>query len=717
LRHFTRRALRCDSCTLDAQQKEVVAACEDVQLVLASAGSGKTLSLLAKIEYLYHKLRIPAEQILIISFTSKTVAELKERCRIKGVEIRTFHSLGNHLLRNSGRQSQSLSLVDDPKIKAFIRKYCEFLIVNDANFARDVVDYILFFHSTPQSPDSPRNFSAKISFNRLYLRKNIGQQRVFSKEEQLIANWLTIHGLKYVCNRAHPKEPKYKPNFTIQAPQKIYVNHVIIDKNNKSIFGSRYLREMKWRRQFHERQHDNYIFLPSWRWNDWSIFDYLKSELARFRIEAARRPDAEIYHELLRGQTYRLEITGFYDMLQTFLSLHKNSARDDSYIKEHLQKDDEYSHLRSATFLRIYFRVFRAYEKYLFHTKQYDFADMINVAKQCVDEISECALGYRYILLDEVQDLSRNRLLLIRSILDKNPGCKLFAVGDDWQSIYRFTGSDLAIIRDFGRIFHRETRRGLIESTHRFGQPTIKLSSDFIQRNSAQSRKNVQNTKTTATPIYAIMNRPTRLTKGQDAKSLQIILQELIAKHGYEKISAKTIQIISRYNHDINRLDSDLFEYSPLVDASDVYEVVWSNPQNPEQKLRLEFCSMHKSKGITRDIVIVLNMNSDIMGMPATRETDPILDTLLPQEDNYLFAEERRLFYVAITRAREATYLIANRKNPSPFIFEISENIRAAYGKLCPKCRTGELIHKHGRHGDFYYCSNYVYGCDYLKRA
>lgn len=126
---------------------------------------------------------------------------------------------------------------------------------------------------------------------------------------------------------------------------------------------------------------------------------------------------------------------------------------------------------------------------------------------------------------------------------------------------------------------------------------------------------------------------------------------------------------------------------------------------------------MHKSKGITRDIVIVLNMNSDIMGMPATRETDPILDALLSKEDDFLFAEERRLFYVAITRAREATYLIANRKNPSPFIFEISENIRIAYGKLCPKCHTGELIRKHGKHGDFYYCSNYAYGCNYLKRV
>ena len=125
---------------------------------------------------------------------------------------------------------------------------------------------------------------------------------------------------------------------------------------------------------------------------------------------------------------------------------------------------------------------------------------------------------------------------------------------------------------------------------------------------------------------------------------------------------------------------------------------------------------MHKSKGITRDIVAVLNMNSDLMGMPATRESDPIIESLLAKDDTFPFAEERRLFYVAITRAREATYLIANRKNPSPFIFEISETIKDIYGKLCPKCQTGELIKKQGKHGSFYYCSNYTYGCNYLKR-
>ena len=447
-----------------------------------------------------------------------------------------------------------------------------------------------------------------------------------------------------------------------------------------------------------------------------SIFDYLADQLERFRIHTRRRNDADVYREMNQDVNYTKELDGFYSMLQRFLSLHKNGLYSLADIEQRLKSKDVYSQHRNDLFLKIYQRIYCAYEKKLQYTRSYDFADMINTAKDSVDGIKDCAVGYRYILLDEVQDLSRNRAALIRSILHKNPGCKLFAVGDDWQSIYRFAGSDLSLIQNFERTFGLTTRRSFIESTHRFGESTIKISCDFIQRNPAQSRKLVKNIKNTKTTIGIILNKPRRQSSGQDAESLRIILRKLIVEYGYAKIKQKSLQLISRYNHDIRRIESDYFKIEKRNDNSDIYDVTWRGELGSNQSLKLEFCSIHKSKGITRDIVIVLNMNSDLMGMPATRESDPILDAMLAKEDNFPFAEERRLFYVAITRAREATYLIANRKNPSPYIFEISDRIKTAYGKLCPKCHTGELIKKHGKHNDFLYCSNFAYGCNYLKK-
>ena len=135
LKHTTRQKMTCNHCELDAQQIEAVVACEDAQLVLASAGSGKTLSLLAKIEYLNRQLKIPAEQILAISFTQKTVIELKERCSVKNVEIRTFHSLGNSILQFATDSSLGTKkLIAEGDLLIFLRHYCEFLIEHDAGF-------------------------------------------------------------------------------------------------------------------------------------------------------------------------------------------------------------------------------------------------------------------------------------------------------------------------------------------------------------------------------------------------------------------------------------------------------------------------------------------------------------------------------------------------------------------------------------------------------
>ena len=144
-------------------------------------------------------------------------------------------------------------------------------------------------------------------------------------------------------------------------------------------------------------------------------------------------------------------------------------------------------------------------------------------------------------------------------------------------------------------------------------------------------------------------------------------LDKIINHLGVDFLAQKSIQIISRFNRDIERLKSP---YIQIIEKdNNVYDVIWRN------KLHFEFCSMHKSKGITRDIVIVLNMSSRPTGMPATRPLDPIIDILLAPQEPFSFAEERRLFYVAITRAREQTFLVVDAKHPSPFVLEICDEL------------------------------------------
>jgi DNA helicase-4 len=249
--------------------------------------------------------------------------------------------------------------------------------------------------------------------------------------------------------------------------------------------------------------------------------------------------------------------------------------------------------------------------------------------------------------------------------LDNSAGCRLFAVGDDWQSIYRFAGSDLDLIHNFETFFNRKTKRSLIETTHRFGKPTTKISSDFIEQNRLQVRKNVRTSIHMRTPISVILS--------EDASSDVGALDRIIEILGVEYLSQKSVQIISRYNHDIERLKSSHINITPLNNQT--YDINWRNT------LHFEFCSMHKSKGITRDIVIVLNMSSRATGMPATKPLDPLIDVLLAPEEDFAYAEERRLFYVAITRAREQTFLIADAKHPSIFVLEINDELGEIYRK------------------------------------
>lgn len=520
-----------------------------------------------------------------------------------------------------------------------------------------------------------------------------------------------MYGIDFEHNTQYPYcKTKYKPTFTAGD---VYIDLVDVNKNGSSTRGREYLRDVRWRRNIHEKNKTKYIELQSWYWNENVMYFELYKQLGNNGISVQRRAEEEIYKIINKDSKYKEEFEALLRNFQTFLMLHKNGQYSNKEIKARiLTANDEYSNARSEIYLRMYFKIYKRYEKYLESERKYDFADMINLAERLVAEEDGIGVGYRYILLDEVQDLSKNRFLLIRALLKKNPGCKLFAVGDDWQAIYRFAGSDLTLIKNFKDIFELETKYSLIETTHRFGNPTIKISGNFVQKNPLQFRKNIRNIKEKPTPIKVTFNRT---GNNNDTDSLNHILNTLIDECGYEKIKQKELQIIGRYNHDIKRITES--ENIRISTGAENTVVTWRSEKNPEHELRLEFCSMHKSKGITRDIVIVLNINSDLMGMPAMRESDPILDNLLTKPEKYPFAEERRLFYVAITRAREETYLIANQKNPSPFIFEISENIRSMYGKMCPKCESGEIKRKHGKLGDFEYCSNYRYGCNYMKKG
>ncbi|MBR1939173.1 UvrD-helicase domain-containing protein [Candidatus Saccharibacteria bacterium] len=184
--HFIKRAqktgMRYADCELDSQQIEAVVACEDAQSILASAGSGKTLSLLAKISYLHHSCGIAPQEILAISFTKKTVEELRERCDVLGIDFCTFHALGNRLLKQESAGGKQL--ISETDASATMECRLVELCLSNQDFAHAVNDFIVFFLTVPHSPGEQNSHAKRILFNRINLRAGFKNELLRKKAEQ-----------------------------------------------------------------------------------------------------------------------------------------------------------------------------------------------------------------------------------------------------------------------------------------------------------------------------------------------------------------------------------------------------------------------------------------------------------------------------------------------------------------------------------------------------
>ncbi|MBQ9180614.1 UvrD-helicase domain-containing protein, partial [Candidatus Saccharibacteria bacterium] len=315
------------------------------------------------------------------------------------------------------------------------------------------------------------------------------------------------------------------------------------------------------------------------------------------------------------------------------------------------------------------------YAEYLEQKGLYDFADMLSLATKLIRESPKGTYHYQYILVDEVQDLSKSKCLMLQALLGNCKRVKLFAVGDDWQSIYRFAGSNLGILKDFEKTFGRTTYHSLIEHTYRFGQPTAMISGKFIKKNRAQSRKKVKIIKGKKTPIKIVLNHQQHSKAPPDYGVVDRYIKKLYVEYG-EDFFTKRLQVISRYNRDIYRLvktETGRYMNAKIVENTEEGIILdWWVPA-ANRCVQVAYCSMHKSKGITRDIVFVINMNEGDKGMPATRVDDPIMAMMLARPDHYPLAEERRLFYVAITRAKELTIIVSDYRKYSRFVREIAK--------------------------------------------
>lgn len=336
------------------------------------------------------------------------------------------------------------------------------------------------------------------------------------------------------------------------------------------------------------------------------------------------------------------EYQSFCKLVETFINLWKTNNLKFSDIPL-----NNYSKLEKNIILFI----FNIYKKYCIEKNSIsslDFDDLILMATKYVKDAN---LSFKYIIIDEFQDTSFIRISLIKEIFKYTNG-KIIVVGDDWQSIYRFSGCNLRIFINFSSIFPNVRIIKLI-NTYRNSQELINIASSFIMKNPYQIKKKLISNKNIPNPIILVPFTDKIFTF---KKVLNFILE-----------TSEDIMILSRNNNDI---------YSYLDK-----EIKYENNFVYYLNKKFKYYTVHKSKGLESEYVIILNCNNNILGFPNKIENSKIINKLY-QDNEIKFAEERRLFYVAITRCKIQTFILYDKYYPSIFIKEIKKIIRKNVGKI-----------------------------------
>lgn len=726
---------------LDIQQRTAIVTDEDNNIIIAGAGSGKTTTIVGKVTYVIKRYKVPPDQILLISFTNKSASTLASRINIPGVEAKTFHKFGKDVIAET--EQRQPTIFDEAQYKQLIVRFFKELL-HDPSYLNKVTLYFTNFLKPDKSQDEFQNQGEYIQYLKdqnfsTYKasevphrgRTTYKREVVKSIEECRIANFLLFNSVQYEYESSYEhetvtkKHSQYKPDFTILSNgNKIYLEHFAIGKNGKvpPFFANAekgetieeatrvYVDGINWKRELHQKHGTSLIETYSHEMFDSVLFENLTKNLAAVGVQVKPKTPEEIWN-IITGSAQD-EVDEFVSLFQTFITLMKsNNYSIDDVKNKNRQNKEKFQQQRGSLFVEIITPIYEKCQNYLAEKKEIDFSDMINKATNYIAS-GKYKKKLSYVIIDEFQDISIGRYQLVKAIKDANPSCKLFCVGDDWQSIYRFSGSDISLFKEFEQYFGN-TEKIKIETTYRFSDPLINFSSNFILKNPNQTKKDLKGINNNKSSIYKIVYSVSE--NQDDTYALQRIFNELLVSG---KATGKEILILGRYSFDIGRIKNEGNIGGMNNDGKTIsYAVKTSDGE--VHRLSAQFMTVHKSKGLEADIVIVINCNAGIRGFPSGISDDPVLNLLLSTADQFENGEERRLFYVAMTRARELVYFVTDASCKSKFITELEVENVTLESKKCPRCKSADLTKKsgvkNGKEWAFYGCSNYVYGCTYQE--
>ncbi len=720
------------------QQMKAILNDEEEVLVVAGAGTGKTTTILGKIAYLLIEKKVLPHEILVLVFNKKNQIELQEKIKklpftdVEKIQVHTFHSLGYNILGKKTNTNISIKNIffdyiknkfDNTKSEMFLLKLFDF-ITHYSNSMKLFKEFerskIAKLYQSYIDDLAFETLNSQIS--RLAKRnESISGEIVKSLPEVIIANFLFENHIRYEYEKSYPLNGSEicKPDFYLP-DYDIWIEHWGVEKNEKNqecvpwlddTQEKDYLRHKQSKLNRYKEDNINLIELFLFQFHNGTLVNNLKAALINYGVKMIPMSDKEKI-ECLRKLYKAKKLENLAELMEAFIKLFKANAGKSLADLENVKKELlKYSSLkyfteRTKAFMSILSPIYEEYTRQLGES-YIDFNDMLNDSYAKLKNEPH-KVKAKFIIVDEFQDIATDAFNLI-DIIKKNNLSMMYCVGDDWQSIYRFRGSNLEFFQNF--ISHSKYAcEYKIEETFRNGQNLLNIAGNFVMKNPMQKIKK----------LYSLQKETfiqARIYEDKNSKDFLLVFENLIDDivERYSTTSNIDILLIARYHKDFYdnfNINSKRWKYiSPPPNSENKNHALMDLKHKDMVHFNLQ--TAHKAKGLESDIVIILNTKDDIKGFPSKLESDYLLEYFLKSKDIYPYEEERRLFYVSLTRAKKELYLLVPHTNQSSFIREIIDDINKKESEkvkstmYCPKCHAEMIIRTRKDGIAFYGCSNY----------
>lgn len=632
----------------DEQLKAVL--CDDNRnLIIAGAGSGKTRVIDFKVRYLVNYKNVSPEKILLLSFSRKSASELVKKIseNIPGISARTIHSFSSQTAKSRGRQ-----LFDETKnefgafvIKALVQTLKDRSIFRSfetfyEKFFSDVKP-LIFYKSLDELRADLRKANSKLidipdPFGEIKARralKTLRGEYVRSVDERFIADLLYLQDIKYEYEPQYTySKTKYYPDFFLN-DYNIYLEHFAITKTGQPppYFDKpkKYMDGIEWKRRIHAENKTKLVESYSYLLNEKGSSAYLSELLIRNGITVRDlMSDEKVYSKISRE--FNRVFTKFYNSF-------KLSGLSIQELKQ------KHSSSKYSLFLQIFESFLGHYEDLVEKENKMDFNDMVIDA--IVKIQSEGLPPYDYIIVDEFQDTSNLAMKLLDAVYLIDANTTFLSVGDDWQSIYGFNGSDVTILSDYKKRYSDVSVQNL-NSNYRSHSKIVELGKQFITKNPAQISKNV-------------ISRNSSF----DNSEIDFIFFEEMEKKIQSIPDNESIFVLYRYNDDCPAMRGVFANYF-VMDRN-------KRPIKRSGKSKnISLMTIHASKGLEARHVFVLFPDGVTRKFPSEIEDHFVFNMLKTNADDFPFAEERRLMYVAITRSEQNLYFVSPNKDPNSVFWD-----------------------------------------------